>query len=278
MGQEARLGGPLGGTLGGALGLRPSGGSVVATPTIELLLVGGGGSGGTSDTGVAGGGAGGEVLEITLPSPALGAYPITIGLGAVAWFNYNTPTIATPTRFGTLIQALAGGSAQPSNGFGSERLIDGANTPGATTGFGLGSSPWPYPKALGGYIGGNAFDNGTEKGGGGGAGAGGPGGNASDTSRGLGGAPKFSSITGVALPYARGGDGGSNLGGGARPSEPGSGGKGGVFFDANKDGNAGILIARYLTGTQTWTGGAVTTVGPWTLHSFTANGTATRTS
>ncbi|MCA3715378.1 hypothetical protein [Phenylobacterium sp.] len=50
------------------------------------------------------------------------------------------------------------------------------------------------------------------------------------------------------------------------------------MFGPASDGNAGILVARYLTGTQSWTGGNVTTDGPWTIHAFTADGAFTRTS
>jgi hypothetical protein len=43
------------------------------------------------------------------------------------------------------------------------------------------------------------------------------------------------------------------------------------------DGAAGVVIIRYVTGSQTWTGCTITTVGPDTVHTCTAGATLQRT-
>ncbi len=42
-------------------------------------------------------------------------------------------------------------------------------------------------------------------------------------------------------------------------------------------GGSGVVIVRYPTGVITATGGTITTVGPYTLHTFTGSGTFTVT-
>lgn len=79
----------------------------------------------------------------------------------------------------------------------------------------------------------------------------------------------LSSISGASLLYGRNGSYNFNGTGGAARGYGGdsSGGPGGN----------GIVVIRYLTGTMTATGGTVTTSGGYTIHTFTANGTFTRT-
>ncbi|MCR5874358.1 hypothetical protein LRS10_09400 [Phenylobacterium sp. J426] len=56
----------------------------------------------------------------------------------------------------------------------------------------------------------------------------------------------------------------------------GGGGNGGLGAEGFP-GQAGRAVARYRTGTLTATGGAITTSGEWTVHTFTGDGTFTVT-
>jgi hypothetical protein len=78
----------------------------------------------------------------------------------------------------------------------------------------------------------------------------------------------FSSITGTSLEY---GPSKSNR------SNDGGGGYGGGNSGDGQPGVAGVVIVSYLTGSMTATGGTITTSGGNTIHTFTANGTFTRT-
>lgn len=281
MGREVQLGGPLGGPLGGALGLRPSSGGVgSAVPLIQLLLVGGGGAGDVGNVGAVtsglcpAGGAGGQVLEIEIPSPAPGSYPVTIGLGSQGYF----PGLATETRFGTLLIAIGGGTGglAANQNYGEFGFISGFNSAGLHR-FGA----FYVGRPLGGFPGGNFWANYSSiRSGGGGGGAGGAGGDATSAAPGLGGPGRVSSLSGAPVEYGRGGTGGhETIGRGAPAFGPGGGGGGskpGVAGNG-EPGNPGILILRYLTRTQAWTGGDISQVGPWTIHTCTADTTLTRT-
>jgi len=280
MGQEAQLGAPLGGSLAGGLGLRPASGGAPAAPTVQLLLVGGGGagdrtSGSSNSTGHStSGGAGGQVLEVEIAAPGLGAYAVTIGQGGTV---FSANAFGGVTRFGSLLTAIGGGGG----GYGYYGSITGTDV--FTSGFNsCGTGGYSNaPRAHGGFVGGTfATDYSTYRGGPGGGGAGGAGGNANTTTGGAPGPGKFSSISGAPVEYGKGGQGGHTVGGaGPAASGPGGGGGGAVpgSSTGGSNGNAGILILRYLTGTQTWTGGTITTVGPWTIHTCTADTTLTRT-
>lgn len=281
MGSEVMLGQPLGGPLGGALGLRPVSTGIVGAPSVRLLLVGGGGAGdrtaGSSNGSgfCTSGGAGGEVLEVEITAPVVGAYAVTIGPGG------TVGSVVTPfggvTRFADLISADGGGggaavlngSLRGPDGFGS-----GFNACGLG---GYGNSP----RAHGGFLGGNfSTDYSTYRGGPGGGGSGGPGGNATTTTGGTPGPGKISSISGAPVEYGKGGQGGHTIGGaGPAASGPGGGGGGAVpgSTTGGSNGNPGILILSYETGTQTWLGGDVTQAGNRTIHTLTADGTLTRT-
>ncbi|WP_366514857.1 glycine-rich domain-containing protein [Phenylobacterium sp.] len=254
-----------------------------------MLLVGGGGAG---DSGqyifdltwgmCSAGGGGGEVLEVELVAPPPGAYAVEIGPGGVA---YGTPGGGNihggQTKFGPILRAIGGGGG---GALFSQSSYENAY---ATTGFNTAGAPraaWtPAGRVLGGFSGGTSFANYSSiVSGGGGGGSGGPGGNATSGAPGLGGVGKFSSLTGLPVEYGRGGTGGhTSVGRGAPAFGPGGGGGGGRPQESNtlwgEPGNAGFLAFRYLTGTQTWTGGNVTQFDSWTIHTFTADGTATRT-
>jgi hypothetical protein len=251
---------------------------VAATPTIQLLLVGGGGAGDRTQYGpvfhTTSGGAGGQVLEVEIPAPALGAYAVTIGVGGIVW---STAAFGGVTRFGSLLSADGGGGGgyiYYGSAPGSDFIASGFNACG-TNGYSN------LARAHGGFVGGAFSTDGSTYGGGpGGGGSGGVGGNATSTTGGAPGPGKISAISGAPIEYGRGGQGGHTIGGaGPAASGPGGGGGGAIpgASTGGTNGNAGIAVFRYLTGTQTWTGGNVTTSGPWTIHTFTANGTATRT-
>jgi hypothetical protein len=95
----------------------------------------------------------------------------------------------------------------------------------------------------------------------------------------LGGPGTFSSISGAAVEYARGGHGALNNDTAPQQSSPGwgDGGPGTTSPFGITSGRAGILIISYETGTQTWLGGDVTQAGNRTIHTLTADGTLTRT-
>jgi hypothetical protein len=57
----------------------------------------------------------------------------------------------------------------------------------------------------------------------------------------------------------------------------GGGGANGTTFTVGYAGGSGIVIIRYLTGAITATGGTIVTSGGYTYHTFTSNGTFTRT-
>lgn len=84
-------------------------------------------------------------------------------------------------------------------------------------------------------------------------------------------------------PGSPGGGGGPNQGantpGGNAGANTGGGGGGGSHYNANNkggDGGSGIVIVRY-PGSQRATGGTVTSVGGYTIHTFTTSGTFTPT-
>ena len=75
------------------------------------------------------------------------------------------------------------------------------------------------------------------------------------------------------------GSSGGNAPGGNAGANTGGGGGGGSHYNANNkggDGGSGIIIVRY-PGSQRATGGTVTSVGGYTIHTFTTSGTFTPT-
>jgi hypothetical protein len=246
---------------------------------VDYLVVGGGGGGGFDG---AGGGGGGQVKMGSTPLSS-GTFAVTIGNGGANATSYGsqasnggTTTISLPTP----IVSIGGG------GGGSK----GAN--GASGGNGGGGGHSNYAGAAGtagGFAGGNA--NGDGGGGGGGAGTAGATGSAGRN----GGDGVLSSISGSSTYYGGGGGGGSygstgtalgGLGGGGRgglgftplaaAGTPNTGGGGGGAGEAQsnpgKNGGSGVVIVRYA-GAQNGTGGTITTVGGFTIHTFNANGT-----
>lgn len=226
----------------------------------EHLIVAGGGSGGSSNVDAffkrgGSGGAGDAIPGIAYLGP--GAYPVVVGLGGASRpaGSVNGLNGGDSSAFGRTAKGGGGGGAVGADGLpggsggGGGGTFSGTTTGGAATGLG-------YPGS-GGSISGGIY--------GAGGGMGGP---ASGTTAGPGIA---SAISGTSIIYSRGGDGST-----AVDLNPGRGGFGGSSNDTGVSGAGlnGIVIIRYL-GPQRATGGAVTTSGGYTIHTFTSNGTFT---
>jgi hypothetical protein len=245
---------------------------------VDYLVVGGGGGGGFDG---AGGGGGGQVKMGSTPLSS-GTFAVTIGNGGANGTSFGsqganggTTTLSLPTP----IVSIGGGGA------GSK----GANGATGANGGGGGHSNYAGAAgAVGGFAGGNA--NGDGGGGGGGAGTAGASGSAGRN----GGDGVLSSISGSATYYGGGGGGGSygnsgiglgGLGGGGRGglgfsplatagaanTGGGGGGAGEAQSNPGKYGGSGVVIVKYA-GAQNGTGGVITSVGGYTIHTFNANG------
>ena len=232
------------------------------TGTMQLMLAGGAGpvsvdylivaGGGGASSGNSGGGGGGGVLTGSLLSSSvgIGSYPVSVGAAG----SYGSPTNGGDSSvFG--LTAIGGGAGGYDGVSGASGGSGGGGDP--VGGFGTGTS-------------GQGFNGGTGFGSswwGGGGGAGGVGGSAAGAP---GGAAILSSISGSPVNYASGGRG---AGGGDTPLSDygtGAGGNRGI-------GKAGVVIIAYPTGSMTATGGAITSSGGNTIHTFTTDGTFTRT-
>ena len=263
-----------------------------AAQVLEYLIVGAGAGGGGAgyDLTAGGGGGGGQVASGSLV-PAIGAYTVTIGTGGVGGVNYTGNG-----SDGTLSSAL------------------GVSAPGGTKGFawrsgGFSGTPWGGDSTFAGGIANTT--QGTQAGGGGGGAAsvgnnvtgavgGGIGAPAGGDYGGDGGLGVSSDLSGSAQTYGGGGGGGGRLAGGTGKGGGGNGGTGpigaGVNGAANRgagggggtysgvvgsttggNGSDGIAIFRYPTGAFVFTGGTITQAGGYTIHTFTSNGTFTRT-
>ena len=216
---------------------------------IEYMAVGGGGG---RSPGVYGaywgaGGSGGALRDGTVLAK-IGTYTCTVGGWGGNCGNGGSSTVVHNVD-GTIASARYGGAASGTTGGGNGDFSGG---------------------------GGGGLD------GGGGSGANGNGGTGG--SSGVGGPGKASSITGSSLTYGGGGGGcygnGNVAGNGSCTSGYGRGGQQNAFLDSNcgsasTPGSQGVVYIRYLTASKinnglTITGGAVSTVGEYTLHTFTS--------
>jgi hypothetical protein len=216
---------------------------------LEYLAVGGGGgrSPGVNGAYWGAGGAGGALRDGTV-LVKVGTYTCTVGGWGGNCGNGGSSTIVHSVD-GTIASARYGGAASGTTGGGNGDFNGGA---------------------------GGGLD------GGGGAGANGNGGQGGYS--GVGGAGKASSITGSSLTYGGGGGGNYNNGvvaaNGSCTSGYGRGGQANNALDSNcgsgsTAGSAGVVYVRYLTSVKndngyTITGGSVSTVGEYTLHTFTS--------
>ncbi len=272
-------------------------------PFVEVLVVAGGGGGGYLHGG-GGGGAGGLIYNSAYQLTNAAAITVTVGAGGSG--GNQLPTNGNNSVFGSLT-AVGGGYG------GSEAgPTPGAN--GGSGGGGSGYStaqPGGTGTAGQGFNGGRgAYPDidGTYGSGGGGGGAGAPGtdgkeGQNVSGSAGNGGNGQAYSISGTSTYYAGGGGGGywgdnlsyygvGGLGGGGNGGAGTStnlsptagavntgGGGGGSRGDASQArpgaaGGSGIVIVRY-PGLPAATGGTITYLNGYTIHTFTSSGTFT---
>jgi hypothetical protein len=262
--------------------------------TVEVLVVAGGGGGGGWG---GGGGAGGLIyssIHTITPGSAITA---TVGDGGSAGAaGYTSGGDGTNSVFGALT-AIGGG------GGGHYPGVSGRNGgSGGGGGGNEGSSVQPGGTGTSGqgFSGGtsNSRNDGNYWGAGGGGGASEVGENAVGLQGGNGGNGLSFNISGTSQFYAGGGGGHTpnapgtaittvgGLGGGgaggryyqsitAISGTPNTGGGGGGGY-AGAAGGSGIIIVRY-PGSQRATGGTVTSVGGYTIHTFTTSGTFTPT-
>ena len=264
--------------------------------TVEVLVVGGGGGGGVGSNGGGGGGAGGLVYNSQYLVTPGQAYTVTVGAGGAGSVGRGIGSSGSISLFGNL--AAAGG------GRGGGQYQDA----GVVGGSGGGSTYFSATRAAGASGQGNAGGagayalgrpvNNDQGGGGGGAGAAGSDGPGSSGAGGAGGVGLQFSISGTPTYYAGGGGGSSNdttsmsvggLGGGGAGGSTGTltgvtgtantGGGGGAGNGGGGNGGAGgsgVVIVRYF-GAARATGGTITYVGGYTIHSFTTVGSTTFT-
>jgi hypothetical protein len=251
-------------------------------PYVEVLVVAGGGCGGNGNNvgyEAGGGGAGGVLYNSAYQLTSATAITVTIGAGGASKTGAGNGNNGSNSVFGSLT-AIGGGGGSTGNGAGQSggsggggahnQTIGGAGTPGQ--GF-QGVTP-PIPSR-----------------GGGGGGAGGTG------NLGVGGDGAPYSISGTSTYYGGGGGGtvyspnNGGLGGGGNGStvfngtstatgaaNTGGGGGGGYAatdtIASGGAGGSGIVIIRY-PGLPASTGGTITYINGYTIHTFTSSGTFT---
>jgi len=272
---------------------------------VEVLVVAGGGGGGTGSYNGGGGGGGGGFREATAFSITPGsAITVIVGDGGSINSNGGSSVFSTITSAG----GGAGGGFNGASLVGSNGGSGGGGGAPAGTGIsfgGTGNTPSTSPPQ-GNSGGAGEHISGIHAAFGGGGGAGGiggdfvltPGSGIRRSDGGFGGAGSSSSISGTSVTYAGGGGGGGHtnqggiggiggVGGGGSGSGPsnavagtpntgGGGGGQGHSSGAAAAGGSGIVIVRY-PGSQRATGGTVTSVGGYTIHTFTTSGTFTPT-
>lgn len=222
-------------------------------PLVEYLVVAGGGGGGTADNEVEGGGAGGaggfRTGTVTLNISAgvlitVGA--AGVGTGGVAFLANGTP--GGQSVVGSIVSAGGGGGGQARGGDNAGPGGSGGGGAPSNTRGGLGNVPATTPAQ--GYDG----RRGTGNDGGGGGGAGGVG----VGSIYIGGVGVSSSISGSAVTYATGGQGGRGTNGTGSvvgTANTGQGGGGGVAsgeaaggaqqMGPGKNGGSGVVIIKF---------------------------------
>ena len=258
--------------------------------TVEVLVVAGGGAGGNgtgSGYESGGGGAGGLIYSSSHSITPGSAITATVGAGGASATSSAPAANGANSVFGSL-EAIGGGGGATAPAVGSSGGSGGGGSHNQTAG-GSGTAGQGFSGATPAQV----------SSGGGGGGAGGPGKSTSSNADGSGGIGLPFSISG-SLQYYAGGGGGSRHtdvsgglgGGGAGVSlsagyangSPGGTNTGGGGGGANQPatntgggaGGSGIVIVRY-PGSQRATGGTVTSVGGYTIHTFTTSGTFTPT-
>ena len=262
---------------------------------VEYLVVAGGGGGGAN---IGGGGAGGYQTATGFSVTGGTSYTVTVGAGGAAGVTGGSAFqggTGSNSVFSTITSTGGGGGGYASaagaingtaggSGGGGGSLIDTA----ANDAYGGAGTSGQ------GFRGGNVSSSARGSGGGGGASA--AGGDTSTDTNGAGGAGNSSSISGSNATYAGGGGGGGypsnggagGSGGGGAGGNPtngtgtagttntgggGGGGGGGAAPGGNGGaGGSGIVVIKYI-GSQRGTGGTVTSVGGYTIHTFTSSST-----
>jgi hypothetical protein len=263
-------------------------------PYVEVLVVAGGGGGGQDGAG--GGGAGGLIYNSAYQITNAAAITVTVGGGGAG-------TLANPGQASDGSNSVFGSLTAVGGGGGGSKTSNGRN---GGSGGGSGHNAAGPNSQLGGTgTAGQGFNGGNnnEFAGGGGGGASQPGANPSSTTPGNGGNGNVFAISGTSTYYAGGGGGGGyssavtssgGLGGGGNgggwlsagaPSAEGkngtanTGGGGGSNGNAGNStvtgtGGSGIVIVRY-PGLPAATGGTITYLNGYTIHTFTSSGTFT---
>ena len=249
-------------------------------PYVEVLVVAGGGSGGTSSPsngGGAGGGAGGVIYNSAYQLSSAAAVTVTVGAGGAGQTSDTSQgNDGSNSVFGSLTAVGGGGGGSASGGTTTGRnggSGGGAGYVGYYNNFNSGTGT-----AGQGFRGGYVLANNNA---GGGGGAGGVGGDTFDSrpepgyaggNGGTGGPGVTYSISGTSTLYSTGGNGGSNS---ANTIVSGSGTTG-TYGDSSDSSTAGsgIVIVRY-PGLPAATGGTITYLNGYTIHTFTTSGTFT---
>jgi hypothetical protein len=241
---------------------------------IQLLLVGGGGA---TASATSGGGGGGGFIE-TYVYNIKNDWPIIIGNGG---FNGSSDAYAGKPTSAFGLEAAGGGtgshyySSPPQvlaiGQYGSNSL-DGGSGGGGNLNYygpgGLGNTPSYSPTQ--GYNGGTSTGTAASGGGGGAGGVGSPN---NGNIGGNGGNGRISTITGSTVYYAPGGGGYGSGGNGT--GGLGSYGRGSTWSGGGQGANAGIVIIRYESPAPKATGGTISYISGYVIHTFTANGTFT---
>jgi hypothetical protein len=239
---------------------------------IQLLLVGGGGA---TPSQASGGGGGGGFIE-TYVYNIKNDWPIIIGNGG---FNGGSDSYGGRPTSAFGLEAAGGGTgvhplSSPPLVFGGigiygSHSIDGGSGGGGRLNYhgpgGNGNTP-SYSPAQG-YNGGASLEPGAA---GGGGGAGGVGSTSNQSTGGNGGNGRISTITGSTVYYAPGGGGWGSGGNGT--GGLGSYGRGSTFGDGGT-GGAGIVIIRYEGSSARATGGSISYISGYVIHTFTTSGT-----
>ena len=240
-------------------------------PYVEVLVVAGGGGGGGHG---GGGGAGGLIYNSAYQITNASAITVTVGGGGAGTTGPANGANGSNSVFGSLTAIGGGGGAYANPG----------SNGGSGGGGGYNGSVGGLGTAGQGNDGGKG-DGGTNFPGGGGGGAGQVGLNNVGTTSGKGGDGLAFSISGTSTYYAGGGGGNGypssfpgagGLGGGATggSSNSGTANTGGGGGGGNGSGGSGIAIVRY-PGLPAATGGTITYLNGYTIHTFTTSGTFT---
>ena len=264
---------------------------------VEVLVVAGGGGGGANHAG--GGGGGGVIYRNSHPVTPGSVISVTVGSGGATAPTNNGPSASNGQNsvFDTLTASGGGGGGNRNDTAGTSPGRDG----GSGGGGGGAQAAFAGCYVPGNGIKGQGFPGGraVDIYGGGGGGAGGKGFDgigATLLNSGNGGPGLLYTISGFPKYYAGGGGGGyggnvgngkGGIGGGGNggiltgdsgtagePNTGGGGGGGGAGGTVGSSGGSGVVIVRY-PGPQKATGGTITQVGGFTIHTFNSSGTFT---